>query len=158
MKNECALPPLQGPPASTSGSLLLQTGLQLAADFVQQSLRPSSQRRYKIGFGRWERFCAATNLPVLPAQADHVAACLALVASETHSVSAVEGVYASISHQHRVHGFPSPTSNSIICLLMRSIRRRFGHPRVQVKPLTPAMIRDMIDYLHRPEHGIDALR
>jgi len=144
--------------ASADTSDLLQSGLLLADQLIQDSLKPSSKIRYSLGFHRWKRFSSNCNIPALPADPRHVAACLALVASETQSVSAVEGVYAAISHEHRLRGLPSPTGSPVIALLMRSVRRNFGKPTCQVKPLNPVMIREMVDYLRMPEHGPSAIR
>jgi hypothetical protein len=127
-----------------------------ARELISESIRPSTRERYKHGYARWEQFCAVADVPTFPADSEHVAACLAIVASESQSVSAVESVYAAVSHRHKLEGVPPPTSNPTICLLMRAIRRKFGRPRRQVKPLNDEVLRRMIDYLNEAEHSLPA--
>jgi hypothetical protein len=132
-------------PASIVKAATLAEGQRLALDLVKASLRPSSRVRYRQGWKKWLDFCASSGLSPLAATSDHVTACLALVASSSESVSSVEAVYASISHEYRSRNLPPPTSGPVVGLLMRGIRARFGKLRRPVSPLTSAMIRRFFD-------------
>jgi len=138
-----------------SAAAYLHKGMIAARTLMLESIRPSTASRYRQAYSRWENFCKAADVSPLPAQPDHLSACLAVVASETHSVSAVEAIYAAVAHRHKLEGYEPPTQNPALCLLLRSIRRKFGKPRCQVKPITDAMLRQMIDYLRLADSATD---
>jgi hypothetical protein len=125
----------------------LLRGLATARQLIADSLAPGSRPRYLLGWRRWTNFCRKTAVAPFPASSHHVAACLATVASDFKSVSAVEGVYAAVAHFHRTQGVVPPTEDPAVGLLMRSVRRDYGRPQRSVKPLTPVMLRQMVDYL-----------
>jgi hypothetical protein len=134
-------------PRSAYPNAFLRAGILAARELTSESIRPSTSVRYKQAYTRWEKFCASADVTVLPAAPEHFAACLAVVASESQSVSAVEAVHAAVSHRHQQEGVSSPASNPAVRLLMRAVRRKFGRPRRQVKPLNEVLLRQMIDYL-----------
>jgi hypothetical protein len=137
----------------TGPNAFLRAGLTAARNLTNESLRPSTKLRYLQAYARYEKFCNAANVSALPAASEHLAACLAVVASETQSVSAVEAVYAAVSHRHRLEGMTPPTSNPAVQLLMRAVRRKFGRVRRQVKPLDEELLREMLDYLKEAERS-----
>jgi hypothetical protein len=149
-------------PASLSSPVasnpVLAASLAAAARLIDQSIWPSTARKYESSYVRWSSFCVSAGVPKFPAAPDHVAACLATLASETLSVSAVEGVYAAISHAHRCRNLPSPTSAPAIALLMRSVRHHFQKPRCPAKPLRMDVLRAFLRHLYQPSHGEDGLR
>ncbi len=145
-------------PSPVASNPVLSKGLAAAALLIDQSIQPSTARKYESSYIRWSSFCVSAGVPEFPAAPDHIAACLATVASETLSVSAVEGVYAAISHAHRRRNLPSPTSAPAIALLMRSVRRRFQKPRCPAKPLRMEVLRAFLRHLFQPSHGEDGLR
>ena len=143
---------------STADCSELTSAKKLAQGFIDSSLSSSTLHQYRQSYQRWADFCSRNGLPETPASTAHVSACLALVASETQSVSAVEKLLSAIAFEHRRLFLPSPTENAAIGLLLRGIRRRFTVERRPKKPLTHDLLQRMIDVLHRPEHGQDGLR
>ena len=135
----------------------LDVGSDLARSYLDSALNPVTVRQYKGALQRWETFCAQNGLPLTPAEPAHVAACLALTASESQSVSAVEKLVAAIAFEHRRQFLPSPTSHESISLLLRSIRRHLTVERQPKQPLTHEILRRMADHLQMPEHGRDGL-
>jgi hypothetical protein len=131
----------------------LRASMMAARALTSESIRPSTNLRYQQAYARFEKFCASAEVPALPAAPEHLAACLALVASETQSVSAVEAVYAAVSHRNQQEGMASPTSNPAVRLLMRAVRRKFGCARRQVKALDENLLRRMVDYLKEAERS-----
>ncbi len=144
--------------SSAMSNSVLSTGLAHAQCLIEQSVRRSTALKYKTAFQRWSDYSCRANIPEFPASSDHVASCLATLASETHSVSIVEAVYAAISHAHRCQNLPSPTSSLAISLLMRSIRTQFQKLRSPAAPLDAAMIRRFFAHLYHPQHGENGLR
>ena len=144
--------------AESGTSAEVTCGAELAQTLIDSSLSSSTLRQYHQSYQRWVDFCSRNGLPETPALASHVASCLALVASETQSVAAVEKLIAAIAFEHRRQFLPSPSENPTIGLLLRGIRRRFSVERHPKKPLTHDLLRRMVDSLHRPEHGRDGLR
>jgi hypothetical protein len=153
-----ALPNLPADNLPLLPSPYLAQSLALAEKLIGQGIRESTSRKYSQAYTHWIKFCDLAQVSPLPATTEHVCACLAQLASETHSVATVESVYASISYMHRSHNLNSPTSGPAVALLMRSIRRQFQKPRRVVKPLTLNMLRTMLDHLYQPSHGSDGLR
>ncbi len=143
-------------PASRVNTIL-STGLAEADRLIKTSVCESTSKKYALAYARWTNFCSLAGVSPLPASADHVSACLAILASETRSVSTVEAVCAAISHAHHCLNLESPTSGPAVSLLMRSVRRRFMKPVRSVKPLTSEMLRAMLDHLYQPSHGHDGL-
>ena len=135
----------------------LQLGSTLAQSFLDSALNPRTVRQYRGSYHRWETFCQTNNLTELPADPKHIAACLALTASETWSVAAVEKLCAAVAFEHRKAFLPSPTCHGSILLLLRSIRIHFLVERQSKKPLTHYILCRMIDHLSLPEHGRDGL-
>ncbi len=137
----------------TAPNAFLRAGLTAARNLTNESLRPSTKLHYLQAYARYEKFCNAANVSALPAAPEHLAACLAVVASETQSVSAVEAVYAAVSHRHRLEGMtPLPLIRLFSCF-MRAVRRKFGRVRRQVKPLNEGLLREMLDYLKEAERS-----
>ena len=64
-------------------STSLQLGSTLAQSFLDLALNPRTVRQYRGSYHRWETFCQTNNQTELPADPKHIAACLALTASET---------------------------------------------------------------------------
>jgi len=145
-------------PSPAASNPVLEKGLTAAALLIDQSIQLSAARKYESSYIRWSSFCVSAGVPEFPAAPDHDAACLATIASETLSVSAVEGVYAAISHAHRRRNLPSPTLAPAIALLMRSVRRHFQKPRCPAKPLRMDVLRAFLRHLFQPSHGEDGLR
>ena len=135
----------------------LQLGSTLAQSFLDSALNPRTVRQYRGSYHRWETFCQTNNQTELPADPKHIAACLALTASETWSVAAVEKLCAAVAFEHRKAFLPSPTCHGSILLLLRSIRIHFLVERQSKKPLTHYILCRMIDHLSLPEHGRDGL-
>ena len=136
----------------------LAAGLDAARLMIEKSVCPATALKYRAAFQRWLDYSRRANVPGFPADSDHVAACLATLATETRSVSAVEAVYAAISHAHRSSNLPSPTASPAVALLMRSIRRQYQTVRSAATPLDADLLRQLMSHLYHPRHGLDGLR
>ena len=145
------------PDLMNDGSTSLQLGSTLAQSFLESALNPKTVRQYNSTYRRWISFCQENNLLEVPADPRHVAACIALTASETQSVATVEKLCAAIAFEHRKSFLPSPTCHESISLLLRSIRLRFSVERRSKQPLTHAILRRMVDRHYVPEHGRNGL-
>ena len=121
-------------------------------------MHPSTSRQYEKSYLGWLSFCTDNGLNPTPADVSSVMACLALTASETESISAVEKLQSAIAFEHRRQCMPSPTSHESLSLLMRGIRRCLQVGHKPKRPLTHDLLRCMIDHLHLPDHGQDGLR
>ena len=145
----------------TSGSdatPTLENALASAQHFMDVALHPNTVQQYSKAYERWKTFCAVNKLIELPGSSVHVGACLALVASETASVSSVEKLLSAIAYEHRRRGLTSPTTHESIQLLMRGIKRELSSERKPMKPITHDILERLVDQLHLPEHGLEGLR
>ena len=133
----------------------LALGSEIAQQLLETSVSAGTRRQYGYAFKKYEKFCAENKLVALPGEPRFVIACVALVASQTQSVSACDTLAASISFEHHKLMMPSPTIHPTFKLLMRSIRQTFAVPRNPATPLTSALLRIMIDHLFCATHGLN---
>jgi hypothetical protein len=136
----------------------LLDGMKAAEDLMNDSICESTKKQYQYAYRRWITFCQENSLLLLPADVQHVGACVALVAKETRSVSAAETLSAAISYEHRKSFLPTPTQHPSHLLLMKSIRRNYSRDRTPAAPVTKQLLHRMIDYLFQDVNGVGALR
>ena len=142
-------------PASLQSSL--ERGLVEAANFLQKSVKPSTQSQYDQIYRIWKDFCAENDLPELEAGHEAVAACLSLVMKEG-SLSKVSMLAAAIANEHRIHLKTSPTTHESISQLFRAFRLCPHKTRDPVLPLTNEIIRKLINHLYQTGHGHNTVK
>ena len=140
------------------GHQSLNEGMQAVDELMNESVCESTKKQYQYAFRRWISFCQENSLVLLPADVQHVSACVAFVAKETCSVSAAETLSASISYEHRKAFLPTPTQHPSHLLLMKSIRRKYSRERTPAAPVSKKLLHKMVDFLFKDSHGVDAIR
>jgi hypothetical protein len=136
----------------------LEKGLEALCELMPDAVCPSTRRQYGYAYRRWTSFCVENSLPILPANVEHVSACVALTAKETGSVSAAEMLSAAISYEHRKAFLPTPTQHPSHLFLMKAIKRKYSRERCPATPVTKELLGKMIRHLFQKEHGVDAKR
>ena len=136
----------------------LAEGREKASFYRHHLVRENTQRQYDLAYCRWERFCLKSGITALPADPEHVGACLSLIMYETESLSAVEMLRAAIANKHEQARMPSPTLDPEVASLFKAYKRLHGAPREPVDPLPYDLICKMMDKLQSPEFGRDSLK
>jgi integrase len=99
-------------------------------EFLKAATAPSTRRAYQSDL---IHFLAHGG--TIPATAEQVARYLADHAS-THKMATLARRLAGVRSAHIERGFPDPTKNELIRLILRGIGRRFGHPQRRAAALT----------------------
>ncbi len=66
----------------------------------------------------------------------------------------MEAVYAAVVHGHQQEGVTTPTSYPAVHMIMRAVCCKYSHPCIKVKPLSEAILCDMLNYLDEAEHTV----
>ena len=106
------------------------------------SKAPTTWKKYRGEFKRFESWASTNNASALPADARTVIRYLAFRAEQKTS-AALSKASAVISAFHKMEGFSSPCSDPRISTLIEGARRVFSKPVQQKAPLTTEMIRDL---------------
>jgi hypothetical protein len=103
-------------------------------------------------------FCEENGLEEFEAGHEALASCLSLVMDQSKSLSKVSMLSAAVANEHRIRLKNSPTNHESISKLFRGFR--LSHPQIRnpVLPLTDDIVRRLLDFLYRPEHGRDGLK
>jgi hypothetical protein len=136
----------------------LNEGMKAVEELMNESLCESTKKQYQYAYRRWISFCQENSLVLLPADVQHVSACVALVAKQTCSISAAETLSSAISYEHRKAFLPTPTQHPSHILLMKSIRRKYSRERTPAAPVSKKLLHRMIDFLFKGVHGVGAIR
>lgn len=127
-----------------STSLAPASDLDAALDFATQAVPVSTQRVYRCQWSAFERYCAAANIPSLPASPEAVAAYIASRAKSGASVATVEQSLAAIAYRHRAARLADPTASAEVKLTRRGIRRALGVAPAKKSAATLSALERMI--------------
>ena len=119
-----------------------------AADVAEITLRgvaKSTLRKYAAGFEAYAAFCVDNGLQPLPASAPTVSAYLAARYMQRRNFGAVSCAVASIGFAHRACGLP-PLPEGQWHLMVEAARKDFARAVVRKMPLTPTMVRQVIEH------------
>jgi len=115
-----------------------------ARSYVAASRATNTDRAYRTGWDQFTRWCETHGRESLPASAETVALYVADLAS-THKPATIDARLAAISAAHRAAGHGSPTKAEAVRLVRRGVRRTLGTAQRQVRPVTVADLRAMVD-------------
>jgi len=106
------------------------------ADYVAQSLAPSTRRAYGAGLASFRSWCEGQGVQALPAAAETVARYLAAQAKAGKSPATLGQRVAAIRWAHEAQGFETPTTAKGVRATMQGIRREKGVALTRKRPLT----------------------
>jgi site-specific recombinase XerD len=119
---------------------------QEARDYIAASRAENTDRSYRTGWAQFERWCDARGLDTLAASPETVALYVADLA-RTAKPSTIDARLAAISAAHRAAGHETPTKAEAVRLVRRGVRRTVGVAQRQVRPVTVAALRKMVEGL-----------
>lgn len=112
--------------------------LEIAAAFARAAQAPRTRSAYS---GQWQRFCAfcaARDLPALPAAPETVCAWMAARAADDGvKVSTIALGLAAIDAAHRAYGHESRKKHWAVARTWEGIRRRLGTPQRRAAAVMP---------------------
>lgn len=116
--------------------------------YLRSSLASNTLKAYARDLQRFK--ACGGHIPATPEQ---VARYLATAAADLKP-STLARACAAISYAHEQRGLPSPTKSAIVRRTLRGIRRSKGVAQRQARPLTPALVRQIV----RPVRGLSQER
>jgi integrase len=128
--------------------------LKEARQFATRARAENTLRAYRADWVDFESWCRLRNLTACPALPQTVAIYLTAL-SKTRKVSTLTRRLSAISQAHRTTGYPSPTGESSVRLVMAGIRRSLGRA-VQVK--RPVLVPDLQAMLEKEPSNVIGLR
>ncbi len=114
-----------------------------ANEYMACAKSDNTIKAYRADWANFSRFCEDANMEALPATPDTVVAYLVTLA-DSHKVSTLERHIASISQAHQAAGYPTPTSDMQVRILMQGIRRVNGTSQTQKAPAVSGDIKMML--------------
>lgn len=113
--------------------------LARAQEFARRARAENTLRAYRSDWRDYEAWCRDRNFVSCPASPQTVALYLADL-SKTHKVSTLTRRISAISQAHQTAGFPSPTEESPVRVVMAGIRRSLG---TAAQGKRPVLVRDL---------------
>jgi integrase len=118
-----------------------------ARAYVAASRSDRTRDAYRSQWAAFERWAAALSLPSMPAEPETVALYLTARAQEGRKVATLAQALAAISQAHRMTGYASPRSGSVVREAFKGIRRTHGSASVQKAPVLIGQLRAMVGVL-----------
>jgi integrase len=118
-----------------------------------QARAEATLRAYRADWRAFETWCAAHQLPILPAAPETVALYITELARD-HKVSTITRHLASIAQAHKEQQYESPTRAAVVQNVLKGIRRAKGTAPTQKAAAEIAVIRAMVAALSPTLQGI----
>lgn len=150
MANELIAP---GPVPDQGARPPLEHEIAVAVRYVEAAKAPSTLRAYRSDWRIWRRWCAERDLKPLPSDGKAVAVFAAAQAAAGLRPATIHRRLAAIRHHHVEGGYASPTEDVLVARALAGIRRTHGTKPRKKRPLTVAMLRDMVDVMPATPRG-----
>lgn len=132
------------PPNRTLPALPVQE-VEAAKGFIAEQLAPATRRAYVSDARIFAAWCAARNVPALPAAPEAVATFLAAEATAGVKYATIARRAAAINFVHASAALDSPTKAHIVAAAMKGIRRSIGTAPSKKAPATANKVAAMAD-------------
>ncbi|MEO8130204.1 MAG: site-specific integrase, partial [Bryobacteraceae bacterium] len=120
-------------PPSAETALLAEL-LSRAQELARQARAENTLRAYRSDWRDFAGWCRDRSFPSCPAS-PHAVALYLTALSRTHKVSTLTRRLSALSQAHQTAGFPSPTEETPVRLLMAGIRRSLGTAAAAKRPV-----------------------
>jgi integrase len=114
-----------------------------ARDYARQAKADNTRRAYRADWADFTAWCAAHEVPALPATPQTVALYLSAMASH-RKVSTLQRRLSAISQAHQAAGHPTPTKDIAVRAVFSGIRRAHGTAQHGKAPVLTADLRLMV--------------
>jgi integrase len=125
-----------------------------AEDFARASKADSTLRRYAQSWKAFFAWCAAHEVPALPASPADVARYLVTLADQAKKAATIELALVAIAQAHKLAGLESPRKDARVQAVRVGIRRRLGVAQRHVAPLLAEDLRALLGHLPSGPLGI----
>lgn len=130
-------------PAAALPSAVGEAAFAAAKAYARLALAPATCRAYQADWTDFFTWCAAANVPALPAAPAAVGAYLATMAP-THARASIRRRLAAIGQMQRLHGHDWTSSHPAIRAPLRGMLRQHGAPARRAAALGTAEIRRLV--------------
>lgn len=113
--------------------------------FAMLEKSAGTRRAYASDWRIFTAWCAARELPPLPASSGTVARFLSSEATRGTKASTIGRRAAAIAHAHKLAGHEPPTNSESCKAVVRGIRRSIGCAPVRKSPATADLVMQMIE-------------
>jgi integrase len=118
--------------------------VERAQEFARGARAENTLRAYRSDWRDFENWCRERNLVSCPAS-PHTVALYLTALSGIHKVSTLTRRLSAISQAHQTAGYPSPTEESPLRLVMAGIRRSLGTAAEAKRPLLVPDLQAMVN-------------
>ena len=122
---------------------------ELAKDLpnlVMSSKAASTTAKYVRAFDRWKRWASQfPEVQAFPASPLYISLYLNELKKELGSESSIEAAVYGLNWAHEMAGLDSPTSHPLVHAALEGARRQLGKPTVKKEPVTPEMLRSLVE-------------
>ena len=127
---------------------------------VLQSRAPSTVKKYSGAFLRWKRWALSktADISVLPANPLHVALYLTFLIQKSSTSAPVEEAVNALSWAHQVALTQDPTRCAIVRETMAGAKRMLAHRTQKKEPITPEILKDLVDKFASAEASLSNIR
>lgn len=115
-----------------------------ARAFAESAWAPSTRRSYRSQWAGFVAWCERIGVSPLPATPEVVANWIAERATSGKKVATIALGLAAITEAHRMRGYESPRSSSVVRLVWRGVRRSAGVAATEKAPITPTEVRRFV--------------
>ena len=126
----------------------------LMMEYFEKAKAPKTVEMYKGAFARFKKWAEGMRISVLPAGVDDLMTYLMFVSENTESFGAVKMARYGIAYFHQMGGYPDPTKDPAVTLILEAARRMWAHPVKKARPMTFYIIQVMVDKIL----GLDIIR
>jgi integrase len=120
-----------------------QDTLKTAADYLERSKAVTTRAAYRKDWDHFTRWCEDRSLQALPAAPESVALYLADRADRGSKNASLRRYLAAISQAHKMAGFESPRSATIVAEISKGIARTHGKEQKHKRAITVDQLRAM---------------
>ena len=118
----------------------------------------NSINKYKYGFNKFCKWCKLFNIDPLPASDFDVALYIVSLLQSAASYSVIDDAFYSINWVHDISDNTNPCKTSLVKNVKEGALRSVGHTVTKKEPITPEIIKKMIDLLDSENTNLYNLR
>ena len=123
----------------------------LMPDLLTNAVAPSTAKSYENQWRKFGKWCQSNSRTLLPSSAESVQLYLANVALRSLTLPPVLAARAAIGFYNRLAhpDIINPTETQAVRNVVQGIKRKFARVICKKKPLTPDMVRGILEHLTR---------
>mgnify|MGYP003326125782 CR=1 FL=1 len=117
----------------------------LMFDYFTKAKAPKTVDQYLAAFERAKTWAKGMKVSVLPMHVDDLMTYLIHVSENVESFAAVKMARYGLAYVHQMAGYPDPTKDPGVTLIIEAARRMWAHPVKKAKPMTLYIIKMLVD-------------